>query len=343
MTSSNSFVRIVSLPVELQTVQDVMYFLEVTLDIGKFTNVNIINLKTNGTSYRSAIAEVVELNGRQSPVSDYYVSRLLHNGQFGLVVDTLYSENEHGHICSCQTNFHFENGKPMKHLKLVLQQPTKQVQQAVDKNPPVVVALSLPENAWSSIYIPNIFGKFRDENVLKELICSDLMIGKVSRVDYVVKNVNNNEVCSAYVHFENWYDNSMTKRFRSVIDTEGQFKYFGKETNPIDVKNRYIMFRINHKPIPTVDSSLNIHQLAAKTDFLDKETTYFKKLVCDMQKELYYLRSEYAKISDHALPWVHAMERRLSLEESEMWKINSKSIVCEDESVEYVEYFVPSV
>jgi len=179
---------------------------------------------------------------------------------------------------------------------------------------------------WSSLYIPMLIV---EEDALKEIMSK---MGEISRIDYVNKKVGVKTVSSAYVHFKKWYRTSKTIEIRNKLDKTGEFKYV--------VEKVYLVLKINHKPIQAVSSSLNIHQMGAKVEYFEKENGYLKNVVCDMQKELYFLRKKYTDACGMSLPWVHAMERRLTADEGEEWRKNAKSIYCDDESVEY---FLPSV
>lgn len=325
--------RIVSLPCELQTEKDVKYFLENTLDLGKMMNVSMMKLKTGNTYYRTATAEWKENN--VGKVGKMYMDSLMKDGLF---LDTLYTEHN-GEIVSQRGNFHFENGKPMSHLKITYSEYKKEsVVESVGVSKVSLLKKMMTEpvldvsDTWSSIYLPSVVGKHKEEAFMKEVFLHE-NIGQVSRVDYVTKKTNEKELTTAYVHFEKWYDNDHCRMIRSRIEKEGQYKYFVNA-------NSYLLFRINHTPIKTVtDPSLNIHQMSAKAEYFEKESTYLKDLVTNMQKELYFLRSKYEDVCGMRLPWIHAEERRLTAEESQRWKEKAEVVHCSDESVEY---FLPS-
>ena len=48
----------------------------------------------------------------------------------------------------------------------------------------------------------------------------------------------------------------------------------------------YIVFKINHKPIPEVENEVNVHQLSAANVFLTEELEKKTKEVEELQKEL---------------------------------------------------------
>ena len=318
--------RIVSLPCELQTQEDVAYFLENTLDLGKMMNVCMMKLKTGNTYYRTATAEWKDKN--VGKVGKMYMDSLMKDGLF---LDTLYTE-ENGSIVSQGGNFHFENGKPMSHLKITYSEKSVGDSKVSLLKKMMTERVLDVSDTWSSIYLPSVIGKHKEEAFMKEVFLHE-NIGQVSRVDYVTKKTNEKEVTTAYVHFEKWYDTPVTRSIRSTIEKEGQYKYF------VNVHS-YLLFRINHTPIKTVtDPSLNIHQMSAKAEYFEKESTYLKDLVTNMQKELYFLRSKYEDVCGMRLPWIHAAERRLTAEEAKRWKENAEVVHCSDESVEY---FLPS-
>ena len=301
-------------------------------------NVSMMKLKTGNTYYRTATAEWTDKNAGK--VGKMYMDSLMKDGLF---LDTLYTE-QNGEIISQRGNFHFENGKPMSHLKITYSEAKKEsvescvsVVQVGDSKVSLLKKMMTERvldvsDSWSSIYLPSVIGKHKEEAFMKEVFLHE-NIGQVSRVDYVAKKTNEKELTTAYVHFEKWYDTPLTQKMRCTIEKEGQYKYFVNATS-------YLLFRINHTPIKTVtDPSLNIHQMSAKAEYFEKESTYLKDLVTNMQKELYFLRSKYEDVCGMRLPWIHAKERRLTEEESQRWKEKADVVHCSDESVEY---FLPS-
>ena len=78
-----------------------------------------------------------------------------------------------------------------------------------------------------NIYIPHVFLNISKEQII--YIFENLEIGKISRIDFVIKIGQNNKCYnSAYIYFEEWYDNTVTKNFQERIlnpDKEARIVY----------------------------------------------------------------------------------------------------------------------
>ena len=251
-----SIIRIVSLPSEIRDIKDVTVFIEDTMNIGSVAAVTISALKTpTNIPYRTARVEMAQWS--TSTIGQAYKKELIQSaeGTDGLIIEKFYFIDTFGQVYTAPINFHFDNGKTMNHIKLVYTHPHTE--------PP---AMDIGEG-WNSLYIPMVFGKFKSDEVLKDLIQKNLLLGRVSRIDYMVTKTEK-PVMTAYVHFESWYDTDAARLLRTKLDTEAQYKCTGfmqaGVLKPLDVTyNRHILFRINHKPIPHAETPLNIHQLAA--------------------------------------------------------------------------------
>jgi GTPase SAR1 family protein len=78
-----------------------------------------------------------------------------------------------------------------------------------------------------SIYIPRVFS-----NISKEFVANTfekLLLGDVSRVDFVTKQSDNGETYNAvYVHFHKWHDNQASNSFQERVvnpDKEARIVY----------------------------------------------------------------------------------------------------------------------
>jgi hypothetical protein len=290
-TTTVSAIRIVSLPRELQTTYDVSDFIINATGVEKITSVNILSMNTSeGVPYRSAFIDVETWGDSESATT--FVSNLLSSDGSGVIISAINGFADGGFTNNGFPNgIHYDNGKSMKYLKIV---PTK------TSHPSITTPLALSENAWTSIYIPvlptdltmdNGDVRFSDVREIENLFQENLKIGKVSRVDITTKTIpgSQREVRSAYVHFEQWHDNVATNTVRSRIDAVGDYKcygfYDGFEFRRFDYE-KYITFKVNHKPIPAADCDLNIHQLAAAKDFLDKRVAELEEQVKRLQEEL---------------------------------------------------------
>lgn len=290
-TITVSAIRIVSLPRELQTTYDVSDFIINATGVEKITSVNIISMNTSeGVPYRSAFIDIESWGDSDRAMT--FVSNILSSDSSGVIVSEISGFADGGFTNNGFPNgIHYDNGKPMKYLKIV---PTK------SSHPSSTTPLVLSENAWTSIYIPllptdltmdNGDVRFSDVREIENLFEENLKIGKVSRVDITSKIIpgSNREVRSAYVHFENWNDNVTTNTVRNRIDAVGDYKcygfYDGFEFRKFD-NEKFITFKVNHKPIPAADVDLNIHQLAAAKEFLDKRVAELEEQVKNLQQEL---------------------------------------------------------
>jgi hypothetical protein len=119
----------------------------------------------------------------------------------------------------------------------------------------------------------------------------ELKIGQVSRVDFVSRTIPGQEttVRSAYIHFDHWYDNNVSKTVRKSVNARGEFVchgyYNGFDFCKFD-RNRFITFKVNYKPIPTADASLNIHQLAAAKEALEKRVAELEAKNAELENAL---------------------------------------------------------
>jgi hypothetical protein len=275
--SSPLVFRIVSLPRELHSSDNVEWYVNSVLQFGPVRDVKIIQRNTpNGIVFRSAI---VAMTGH----FDTELARDLIDRR-ELVLDATYDPNYQN------VQYHFDNGKPMQHIKLVLME-SEQKHEALD-TPPTDAA-----DAWMSIYIPVVpndlsadYGdvRYNDEPSFAELFEDHLGIGEVSRVDFVTKSIpgSEREVRSAYVHFNKWNNNRVANIIRNTINDKGEYKcngYFdGDEFRKFD-NSRFVSFKVNHRPIPAAAEDMNVHQLSAAKDFLEKRVAELEKQIAELK------------------------------------------------------------
>ena len=73
-----------------------------------------------------------------------------------------------------------------------------------------------------SLYIPRVFANITEKRVMEVFEKNE--IGKVKHVDFITKIGKDKKVYnSAYVHFEYWYDNTVSQNIQNKLDA-------GKET-----------------------------------------------------------------------------------------------------------------
>ena len=256
-TANVEAIRLISLPCELQTGNDVYSFVKGVLSL-EATSVNIVPMQTeSGVHYRTAFVDV-DANG-----SDPVIIRTIAN--HGMQVN---GETVPGGI-------HFDNGKPMSHIKVI----------SAKKHSPSIEPLQLEAGEWTSLYIPvlpddlsmdNGDMRYTNEDTLAEFFEDQLKIGKVSRIDFMTKPIPNSDRVAkcAYVHFDKWYDNHTSKLVRKTISSKGEFScngyYDGFEFRKFE-RSRYINLKVNHKPIPAATEDMNMHQLAARVKILEEQ------------------------------------------------------------------------
>jgi len=263
-------IRLVSLPSEIQVGSDVFQFVKNVLRLEPIS-VNIVQMQTEqGVRYRSAFVDISS-TGEEDP----------------LLIQALMEGFANIHDQNIPGGIHFDNGKPMSHIKIV---PAKR--HGASKDP-----LTLEAGDWTSIYIPvipedltmdNGDVRLNNEDSLTEFFEDQLKIGKVSRIDFMSKPVPNSDRVAkcAYIHFDQWYDNHVAKLVRKTISAKGEFScngfYDGFEFCRFE-RNRYINFKVNHKPIPAATEEMNVHQLAARVKVLEEQESALQQRNAELE------------------------------------------------------------
>jgi hypothetical protein len=182
--------------------------------------------------------------------------------------------------------------------------------------------LELSTEQWNSLYIPCLPKEilfdtdkgpsYINENSLQYFIEKNLQLGKIKRIDFVDREVVENEqtliVKAAFIHFEYWNDNNNAKFLRNKLDTEGQFRqkgyyngknmmWFYSEENGAKTP-RYFVFKINYKPIPEAETDLNIHQLLAANKKLEEVVLEKDELIKKLMEELDMLKQNFGIVDD---------------------------------------------
>jgi hypothetical protein len=161
--------------------------------------------------------------------------------------------------------------------------------------------------SWKSLYIPFLPKDMLldgeplfDEASMKSYFEEKVQIGKVSRVDYVSKTQPNGTTkLSAFVHFEYWFETAV--EFIDYITKNQEVKFTGYNSNSWNSitsssnRNviRFFSVRINKTPIPEVKApELNIHQLIASNQFMEKLIEEQKAKMEEMEAEIAQLKSK---------------------------------------------------
>jgi hypothetical protein len=306
MLAAVQAIRIVSLPCEVQTGDDVYRFVHDFLGFDP-SSVNIVPMQTEqGVRYRSAF---VDINGL---VADN-VSRPMSQSFICGDIDSLTIRGD-----DVPGGLHFDNGKRMSHVKVV----------GAKKHSPSKEPLRLEEGEWTSIYIPIIPDdltmdngdvQLNNEDGLSEFFEDMLKIGKVSRIDFMSKPIPNSDRVAkcAYVHFDHWCDNHTAKLVRKTIDGKGEFScngyYDGFEFARFD-KNRYINFKVNHKPIPAATADMNVHQLTARVKILEEQNAMLEDQNAELVRKHAWLEDQHAQLrADYSDVCIHRSNQIMSM------------------------------
>ena len=292
--------RIVSLPRELKDEYEICDF--VADLIGGVRNRVTIEHVTSptGVYYRTAIVEIGLWPDNE--FCNAQKQRLIDAGDKGVIFTEFPNWLTGKQV---PLNFHFNNGKPMSHIKIVVIKPVESVEPVILSTDP----LMLPQDAWTSIYIPvlpadlemdNGDMRYNENDTLCEFFEDQLKIGRVSRIDFMDKSIPGQHYVGrcAYVHFDAWYDNEVANMVRQNIDEKGEFwcngYYDGYEFCKFD-RNRFITLKVNHKPIPVAPVDMNVHQIAAANTALEARV----KELEEQNAELKVNSSTLVSVPDH--------------------------------------------
>jgi hypothetical protein len=294
--------QIVALPAGCTNSETVAELLSGVMSIGETRDIRIIEkknynqkLKTTVVTRTALVEFTVWFN---TPVAYTLYDALLRIGDND--DDQLRGQSVRLHVEN--TNFQWDNGDPMTHLS---------VREATMPKPSVAVAagseaagtgavaapsqLPLTESDWNSLYIPLIpnsmslmhpdgtIRAFQPKH-LQSFIENDLQLGKVSRIDFIDRKIDNvGTVKAVFIHFEHWNDNVAVTNLRNTLNAQDHSRqhgyYDGKYFHKFIVRNEngdkvpgYFAFKINHKPIPEVaPTELNMSQLVAANKVLTEK------------------------------------------------------------------------
>lgn len=317
MVEENSFnnnknsLQLVSLPIEYNDTDGVINLIETQLNIGKVSSVRIIERKNYNQRLqchivtKTAFIDMESINNTQA-VRDLqkYLNNIDLTASPSITVVT-------------EVPIHWDNGDNMTHLSIRRAADGSGRPKDVTSSPITVTDVSdrmeLSDEDWKSVYIPilptnmyinnpvdNSYHTFQPRN-LKSLLENELRLGKVQRVDFIDRELEDGQtVKSAFIHFEYWYNNNNARFLRDKLNTVKQFKqkgfYDGSNTHRFMVKNDngdkvpgYFVFKINHKPIPEVEETeLNLSQLVAANKVLEEK-------MAERDEEIRALKEELAK------------------------------------------------
>jgi len=286
---SKYVVRIATLPSQLVNLRDVRRYVENEMLMGDVSTVFIKKHTNNKTRacFRSAVIGLENMN-------DTFYHQFLHNGDNGIDY----------RLNPVLEPFVADNGMPLYYLKMYMTENTPLPTMSTE------TPLQLKDDDWKSIYIPHIpelllnnegipRSAISTEDDMIRIFEEELKFGKVSRVDFVPFDVKPaNRVVphrSAYIHFDHWYDNLRTRTIRSKIESQGAFRYseyYDENGYHKAFRNDgYLLFKINHAPIPVADGTYNIHQLADIKFKLEKQNMELREELAKVRGELEEMKS----------------------------------------------------
>ena len=214
--------------------------------------------------------------------------------------------------------------------------------------------LEIPEKEWTSIYIPviptnlhlsnhnNTTNKFYPK-YLKNFLENNLNLGKIKRIDFVDRNIENSPVTvkGAFVHFDYWYDSNESKYMRHILNTKQKYRQMGYQYNDKlctfytrdetgSTHSAYMMFKINHKPIEDAEYDVNVHQLKAVIKKFEQEKVESDKKIMDLQK----VNSELNDRIDYLSSLVNECEGVEQNDGNSFIDIENGHLICTQETAE---------
>lgn len=307
--------QIVILPAGYDTTETVTQLVMSDLRLGEPRNIRIIEkknynqrLKTNVITH-TAIVEFAVWYNTQSMHSLY--NALVGNLEDGEV--PVSRSPSIRFVTDNAFNFQWENGDTMTHLSL--REGTMPPEPSVVADIAATPRLILEEGDWNSLYIPlipNSMSLFQSDGSirvfqpkhLQPFIENDLQLGKISRIDFIDRKIDNvGTVKAVFIHFEYWNDNATVASLRNTLNTQDHARqtgyYDGRQFNKFLVRNEngdrvpgYFAFKINHKPIPEVtETELNMSQLVAANKVLTEKMAERDAEISRLTEELNALRA----------------------------------------------------
>ena len=309
--------QIIVLPTEYKTVEGVAQLLNKTMMLGEPSNIRIVEKKNYNQRLKTDIVTRSALIDFKHWYNNDATRDLYEKLQSMKSVTNVSAPPVQGYRIPSVTaimneaNLHWENGDLMNHLSLREARPgsgvvPEKISNANDKT----TIMTLSSDDWNSLYIPilptNMYLQHPDHTVtafqhryLKSFIENELNLGKVARIDFIDREMENSGTVKAvFIHFEHWNDNANARHLRDKLNTEGQFRqrgfYDGKNMHRFLVRNDngdkvegYFAFKINHKPIPEAETELNMAQLVAANKVLTEK-------MAERDEEIRLLKEQFA-------------------------------------------------
>ena len=308
---NHTSLQLISLPHEYSDEDGVKNLFENVLCIGKTSNVRIIERK----QYNQRLRKDILIKTAFIDFENWNHTEAVDNMLMCINNSSITTNNRKPSITVViEESIHWENGGDnMTHLSI---REAIVGSGNVERIPDTNNKMTLGEDDWMSMYIPilptNMYIQHPDNTTntfqprhLKLFIENDLKIGKVLRVDFIDRELEDGQIVkSVFVHFENWNNNANAKFLREKLNNDGQFKqkgyYDGSNMHRFMVINDnaekvpgYFVFKINHKPIPDVaETELNMSQLVAANKVLEEKMTEKDELIAKLTAELNELRGK---------------------------------------------------
>jgi hypothetical protein len=297
---------IVALPREYRTCAEVKDLIENILQVGQVSSVHLAEtMAKTGIAYSTA--NIVLTSFTSSALQSE-----LDRGDGRATIEV-----PHG------LSMKWDNGKPMGHLSI------RQLDISRFEFCSPLEKMSFPDGACPSLHIPIIprnmmrfsaltstaynkpkEGFYDSESGMTDLIQNKLGLGQVKRIDFVVRDDKDGNPKAAFIHFDHWYDNKNSRFLMDKLEESGSFRQKGyydgfnmqrfQVQQGAELQDAYIVFKINHKPIPDVDEStceLNIHQLVASNKRLMESETTLMVQVAALTARIAELESQQTSIS----------------------------------------------
>ena len=306
-------VQIVALPSGYTTPEAVANLLMRTLALGEPRDIRIIEKKNYNLKLKANIlthTALVEFNHWYNTHS----AHSLYNAILGNMEDgeVAVARAPSVRVTVANTHFQWENGDPMTHLSI--REATMPAESKAVPDTGAAPRLTMTDADWNSLYIPLIPNSmsllhpdgttraFQPKH-LGSFIENDLQLGKISRIDFIDRKIDNvGTVKAVFIHFEYWNDNAAVASLRHTLNTQEHARqtgyYDGRNFHKFLVRNEngdkvpgYFAFKINHKPIPEVDETeLNMAQLVAANKVLTEKMAERDAEIRRLTEELTALR-----------------------------------------------------
>lgn len=308
-------IQVCILPQEYNNVERTKVLIEDDLNIAKVSSIRIIQktiynrkLQTS-INIQKAFIEIESWNETTESVRVQNELRLLQETKFQ-------AQNSYTITLGENLNITWGNGQPMTHISLRDAKPGSGIvteenthTSPINTEEPNPYLLNLQEEDWNSLYIPtiphamylsksdNTLSVFQP-NQLSSFIENELKLGKVSRVDFVDRVLDDGRnTKGAFIHFENWNNNYQVNEIRNKLNTEGQYRvkgyYDGKIMRHLIVRNDngdkvdgYFVLKINHKPIKEAPIETNVSQLLAANKILEEKNKEKDETILQLQEKI---------------------------------------------------------